>query len=210
MGVLCLLPGLTFCSVAAAAQPHEGIEAGITVGYANLSLNDTAGNLDGKGGLHFEPRLTWRGFERMPQLGIGFAVGISFYRDESPNPDATPVFGLDPEDAFEEMELVVPELQLSWRQPVSKSWAVEGGVGVGWAYADYSAGDLFDGNFVISSFGDEDSSVSVHPFVRAGHAGERWTIGVEAGYLWTDIDFGPPVGDGLSEWRVGLFFNYAS
>ena len=192
------------------AQPIERFEAGVTVGYSNLSLDDSAGNLDGKGGLHFEPRLTWRGFERIPQLGIGIAVGISFYRDESPNPDAMPMFGLEPEEAFEEMELVVPEFQFSWRQPINETWIVEGGVGVGWAYADYSAGDLFDGNFVISSFGDEDSSVSVHPFARAGHAGERWAIGVEAGYLWTDIDFGPPVGGGLSEWRVGLFLTYSN
>jgi len=183
----------------------EGIEAGISVGYANLSLDDSASELDGQGGFRMEPRLTWRPFAEMPELGIGFATAISFYRADLPEPTGGSFFGETPEGGFEEMTLIVPELQFSWRQRIAQRWTIEGGVGVGGAFADYSAGDIIVDNFVVSTLSDDDAALSVHPFLRAGYGRDKWTVGVDAGYLWTDIDFGRPVGGGLSEWSVGFF-----
>ena len=192
---------LGFSARAAVAGEYE---LAFSLGYSNLSLDDAA-NLDGQGGGRFEPRLSWQPFADRPQVRFGVGLGFAYYYDES---DAgtivAPPFGFDVDD-YEDVALLTPEFQISWREPLGDRWWLEGGVGVGPVFGVYSAGQVVFEELVDEDVDESDVGLGVRPFVRAAWHNERWSIGLEGSYQWTTIDFGGPYGGDASEWYVGLF-----
>ena len=89
----------------------------------------------------------------------------------------------------EQLLLITPELQLSWRQPLFRRWFVEGGAGVGVVIANYQADGI---TLELEDLDDVDEwavGFGVRPFVRAGYAWDRLLLGVEASYRWTNLEF---------------------
>ena len=198
--VLILVP------TAASAQKWEW---GLSLGYSHLSLDDTAGSLDEQGGFRFEPRFTWRPFDQRPELRLGIGIGFSYYYDESDAGEiVSPPFSFDV-DSYEDVSLCTPEFQVSWRQPVSDRWWIEGGIGIGPAFGFYTAGDVVFDELFDEDIDEDDVGLGVRPFIRTGfRGGDTWNWGLEASYQWTDIDFGQPVGGDVEEWYVGVFFSF--
>src|SRR5690349_14455574 len=66
---------ITFVAVAAPvvlaqASPDDGVaEFSLDIGYANVSLSDSS-VIDGEGGIHFEPALTFSLIRQLPQLRV--------------------------------------------------------------------------------------------------------------------------------------------
>lgn len=190
---------------AAAAQDYE---LAFSLGYGQLSLDGDA-NLDGQGGGRFEPRFSWRPFPSdRPEVRFGVGLGFASYYDES---DAgtivAPPFDFDVED-YEDISLVTPEFQVSWREPLGEKWWVEAGVGVGPVFGFYSAGQVVFDDLIDEDVSEHDAGLGVRPFVRAAWHNERWSVGLEGSYQWTTIDFGEAFGGDASEWYVGLFVGF--
>jgi hypothetical protein len=195
----------TFAPMAAVAQERE---FAFSLGFSNLSLDDPEGGLDGQGGNRFEPRYSWQPFDDQPQVRFGFALGFSYFYDESEGGQIiAPPFGFDVGN-YEDVTLLTPEFQLSWREPLGEKWWLEGGVGVGPVFGFYSAGHVIFDEFIDEDVTENDVGFGVRPFVRAAWQGERWSWGLEGSYQWTTIDFGDPYGGNARDWYVGVFFGY--
>jgi hypothetical protein len=184
-------------------------EISLGIGYSHLSLNGASGELDEQGGGRIEPRFSWQPFSRRPELRFGIGMGFSYYYDTTDAEDVNSgPFTFDV-DNYEDVALITPEFQVSWRQPMSERWWLEGGVGVGPAFAMYTAGDVVFDDFFDEDVSESDVGLGVRPFIRAGfRGGDRWSWGVEGSYQWSDIDFGAPFGGDAREWYVGLFFSF--
>src|SRR5688572_26599835 len=126
------------------AQPGPGSEIVFTLSYADLAaeldadafgfglgdLEDFTG-LDDASGIAGEIRFTRSFF--LKQLRIGSAISVALYEEDAEDNDLFDI------DGDEELLLITPELQLSWRQPIFRRWFVEGGAGVGVVIANYQA-----------------------------------------------------------------------
>src|SRR5215210_6058577 len=120
---------MTFSVVGPAMVLASDRDFGFSIGYAHLSVDDEAlDDLDNQVGVRFEPRVTWAPWDNLPQLRIGIGIGFSFFYDEEDTGQTVGGFA-DIED-FEQISLIVPELQATWWQPLSEHYFIEGGVGI--------------------------------------------------------------------------------
>ena len=200
---------LAFAAVALLAESARADrpELGLSFGYSHLSL-DGNDALDGQGGARFEPRVSFEPFDDRPQVRFGFALGFSYFYDERDSGQiVSPPFVFDV-DSYEDVFLLSPEFQVSWRQPLGDDWWIEGGVGVGVVFGFYSAGDVIFDDVVDENVDESDVGLGVRPFIRAAWHGDRWSWGAEAQYQYTTIDFGGPFGGDASEWYAGLFLAF--
>jgi hypothetical protein len=206
--VVVVLSAVIMLGVLGSVGHAQRTEWALSVGYGHLSIEDAGGAFGEQDGLRLEPRFSWQPFEQRPQVRFGIGVGFSFYFDEEEGIPVPPPFV--EVDSYENAGLITPEFQLSWRQPMSKRWWIEGGLGMGPAIGIYTAGDVVFDDFFDEDVRETDVGLGVRPFARAGFRGsdERWSWGVEASYQWTDVDFGRPYGGDVSEWYVGLFFSF--
>jgi hypothetical protein len=202
------IASFTVLMLSASVASAQKTEFAFGIGYSHLSLDDAPGELDQQDGGRFEGRFSWRPFDDRPQLRFGVGVGFSYYYDQSDagNIISPPfAFGVD---SFESLSLITPEFQVSWRQPMSEKWWIEGGVGIGPAIGYYSAGDVIFEDLFDEDVSETEVGLGVRPFLRAGFRGsEDWRWGFEGSYQWTDIDFGR-FGRDPDEWYVGLFIAF--
>jgi len=190
-------------------------EFAIGFGYTHVSLDDTSlGAFDDKGGAYFEPRFSFAPYEQRPQFRVGFGLGFSFFYDETDGSatvidDDGNIFFADADD-YEQLFLLTPELQLSWRQELEKGWLIEGGVGIGAIAGFYAAGEEFFGEFYDQDLDESDITWSLRPFIRAGYDNGRMRYGIEASYQWGgNLDFTNEIGGDVEQWNVGVFFAFA-
>jgi hypothetical protein len=182
-------------------------EFSFSIGYAHLSFdNEVLDDLDHEGGLRFEPRFTWPVFHHDPRLRIGVGVGLSFFYDEHETGEEFGGFA-DIED-FEEISLIVPEFQATWRQMLGANWFVEGGVGVGAVFGSFRAGEVVFDELFDQDVSEWDLGFGVRPLVRGFFMNERWAAGLEGSYLFTDLDFGGGLRGNVEELYVGLFYTF--
>jgi len=186
----------------------------LSIGYSHLYLKDSP-SFANRDGLRLEPRVSFAFFDTMPQLRLGFGLGISGYTHElDSNTVITIDNGSETEVIFanqwEGVSLLTPEFQLSWRQTFGGNhhWYVEPGIGIGAAIANYYVADDWwwgDGN---NNNADEwDSTFEARPFLRAGYQGDPWMFGIEASYLFGgNINLTDQVNGDLNELYVGGFF----
>lgn len=204
-GVVAAVTVLLSCSGATFAIERE---FGISIGYAQSSIEAEAlDDLDNQGGLRFEPRFTWAPWEDIPQLRLGIGIGFSFFYDEE---DSGQTFGgfADVED-YEEISLLVPELQATWRQPLSEHWFLEGGVGIGAVFGYFGAGQVIFDELFDDDVNEWDLGFGVRPILRGGYRHNRWAAGLEGSYLFTDLDFGGGLDGKIEELYIGLFYTHS-
>jgi hypothetical protein len=195
------------------AQPGPRSEIAFTLSYADLAaeldadafgfglgdVEDFTG-LDDASGIAAEVRFTRAFF--LKQLRIGSAIGVSLYEEEAEDNE---LFELEGD---EELLLITPELQLSWRQPIFRRWFVEGGAGVGAVIANYQADGIDLDAEDLDDIDEWAVGFGVRPFVRAGYALDRLLLGVEASYRWTNLEFDDDeidVEGDLDQFMVGGF-----
>src|SRR5688572_30279103 len=183
-------------------------EFGFSIGYAQLAVDDDVlSDLDGQGGLRFEPRFSWTPFDGAGQFRLGIGVGFSFFYDEEETGDEFEGFA-DIED-YEQISLFVPELQVTWRQGLAPNWFVEGGVGLGAVIGNFRAGQVIFDELFDEDVSDWDLGFGVRPILRGGYTRNRWMAGIEASYLFTDLDFDNSIGGKMEELYIALFYSHA-
>lgn len=188
----------------------------LSLGYSHLHLDGSESFKD-RDGVRFEPRVSFAFFEKVPELRLGFGLGISGYSHElNSNTIITINNGNDTEvifaDQWEGVSLLVPEFQISWRATLAGHdvWFIEPGVGVGAAFANYYVADnWWWGDENDNDTSEWDSTATVRPFVRAGLQGEQFMGGIEASYLFGgNIELTDQVHGDLNELYVGGFFGF--
>ena len=201
--------------ISLASHVRAESEFAISFGYTHLSLDDTSvGEFDEQGGAYFEPRFSFTPYEHRPQFRVGLGLGFSFFYDETDGSatfidDDGDVFFADADD-YEQLFLLNPELQLSWREQLRDGWMIEGGVGLGAIAGFYTAGEQFFDEFYDQDLSESDITWSVRPFIRAGYDNGRLRIGIEGSYRWGgNLDFTNEIGGDVEQWNVGVFFAFA-
>ena len=202
-GKLAVIVVLT-CAPAATASDRD---LGFSIGYAQLSVDDTTlQDLDSQSGLRFELRGTWAPRDSLPQLRLGLGIGFSFFYDDQDSGQT--IGGFAEVEDFEQISLIVPEFQATWRQPLGDEWFVEGGVGLGAVIGNFRAGQVIFDDLFDEDVDEWDVGFGVRPLVRGGYMRNHWLAGLEASYLLTDLDFGNGLGGDLEELYIGLFYSH--
>jgi hypothetical protein len=209
---------VVICARAGGAWPDRS-EFDVSVGWAHASFHSRLSkDLREQDGVRLEPRYSFALWRERPEVRLGFGLGLStFYEENDSDASEGGGFGdggfiFEPADQFEQLTLIVPEFQLSWRQPIGPQqrsdhfWA-EAGVGVAPVIGNYRNGDAAFGEL----FTDQsrwDCNVGVRPFLRAAWQRKNWLLGAEASYLWTNLDFGDGLNGDVQEIYAGLFIGY--
>jgi hypothetical protein len=213
----CAAVVLVMCATRAGAEPR--VEADIAIGYGHLTLRGSD-RFEERDGSHVEPRINVNPFPGVDQLRIGFGLGLSGYSHELDDDviitvddgDETHIYRAD---QWESVSLIVPELQLSWRQPIVDNdrgvWFVEPGIGVGAVLANYAVYDEWgwydDDDDDRDHDSEWDTTLGIRPFVRAGYHGHRWVFGGEVSYMiGGDVELTDQVSGDLRELFIGGFF----
>ncbi len=213
LALLAIAP-VSFCSTPARAVAYPEVSLGIS--YAHLELDGAQGTFEEHDGVRLEPRFSLSPFNDLRQLRLGAGLGISGY-SKSTDDDITftdddgDTFEIDSDDV-ESLSFVVPEIQLSWVQPIIKTddggLFIEPGVSLGLLIANYSVSteSYFGSDEDIDEW---DTAAAVRPFVRASYAWNHFSFGVEVSYLiGGKLDlFGDVEGD-PTELIVGGFVSY--
>lgn len=199
--------------------PAHGVaypEFSLGISYAHLELDGSQGTFEEHDGVRLEPRVSVSPIEGIRQLRLGAALGISGYSKSVDNDitftdDDGDTFEIDSDDV-ESLSFAVPEIQLSWVQPILETdhgaLFIEPGVAVGLLIANYqvSTESYFGSDEDIDEW---DTAFAGRPFVRAGYAWDHFTVGLEVSYLFGgNLDlFGDVQGD-PRELIIGGFVSY--
>ena len=217
VSILGLAIGSALAAVPSPVHAVTDMEAAVGISYGHLDFSGADGTFRTHDGVRFEPRFSLSLIDDLPQLRLGVGVGISGY-SETTDDDLTftddngNTFEIDG-DSVESLTFVIPELQVSWRQPVGDtdggSFFVEPGGSIGLLIANYNVSEhhrYFDSDEKID---ETDTTFAIRPFVRAGYAWSHFATGIEVSYLFGgNIDLFGEVDGHPRELLVGGFFAY--
>ena len=193
-------------------EGEYGGEFSLGIGYSRVDFGGASPLLEGRDGIHINPVVSFAPLADLPQPRLGGAVGWSIALDDTRGAlvsnDGGLFFASTSDVTF---MMLVPELRLSWRQPLGEgeSWFIEPGVAAGAAVAWLDVGDPKDmppTGADLNSFSDWDSSFQWKVFLRAGTHVSNGLAGVEAHYLrGGELNFADNVGGEPEEFYIGIF-----
>jgi hypothetical protein len=194
-----------------AALASGRFDFGAGVGYSHASLHDSAAPFDHRDGARIEPRFSFGLNDQLPQLRLGLAVGISGFSQREDS-DGVIVIGGDTfdfdADDVQALSLIVPEIQISWRQTFGgdQRWFIEPGAALGAVIGNYWVGRESD-FFTDKDASEWDATIGGRPFLRGGYLWDRFIVGAEASYLFGgNLDFTDQVRGDVREFYAGVFF----
>ena len=205
-----LLVPLFVCIAPCAAVLGQEREWAAGLGYGHLFLDGSnADELEEQGGLILNGRVSTpvgRPTDgRQPELRFGAGLNLAFYRSEREDDfDDDDDFFDDDEVDVTQVSMIVPELQLSVRQPIGRIY-LEPGI----------AGQFILGNFWAGeeSWWDVDEEEDIwrvgggaRVFLRGAYQWDRWFLGVEGSYSYGWLDFGHDIGGDIQQGFIGVFF----
>lgn len=177
-------------------------EFSLGVGYSHVSIGDNNSAIDSEDLLRFDGAFSINPFSRVPQLRLGFALGVGMDFDNS---KGVVIVRNGQLTAFSSSDipllLIEPEFRLSWQQWFGK-WYVEPGVGVGGVFANLNL-ESDDG---AETFDEWDSSLSGRVFLNVGFAVQGGVAGFQGSYMRAgDISFADNLGGEVEEFYIGFF-----
>ena len=191
------------------AQPMEysegASEFSLRLGSASVSLSGSP-VIDSEGAFRFEPEWSFSPIQQVPQIRLGFNVGVTMVLDNSSRTIISGDNGLIFAGSSDvPLWIVEPELRLSWRQYLDERHqffiepGVAGGVALGFLEleAEDESGDTYDA---------DDSTLFGRVFLRAGARVTGGITGIEASWLsGGNLDFGGNASGDFEEFYVGIF-----
>lgn len=217
VSILGLAVGAALAAVPSTARAITDMEASVGISYGHLDFNGADGTFKTQDGIRFEPRFSLSLIDELPQLRLGVGVGISGYSETTDDDlvftdDNGKTFEIDG-DSVESLTFVVPELQVSWRQPIGETnggtFFIEPGGSIGLLIANYNVSEqhrYFDSDEKVD---ETDTNIALRPFIRAGYAWSHFAAGIEVSYLFGgNVDLFGEVDGRPRELLVGGFFSY--
>jgi hypothetical protein len=193
-------------SIAAASRADEvgRPEFSFGIGYAHIEVGGSSSALHSMDALRFDPDLSFSPIEKLPQLRLGGAFGVSMVIDNSSRTiisnGGTVIITGSSEVPFLTLE---PELRLSWRQPLNEFFFIEPGFGLGAAFAHLSLSS--DTN----SIDKWESCFDARAFLNIGVASPGGDAGLELSYMHGGtLDFGQNARGDLNQFYVGVFWAF--
>ena len=171
------------------------------IGYAHVQMGSSSNEFHNMDALRIEPAISFSPFEKLSQLRLGGAFGVTMVLDNSShaiisNNGSLVVFA----SADIPFLLLEPEFRVSWRQEFDAGFFIEPGVGLGGAI-----GQLHLDN-ETSSIDKWDASFSVRGFLNVGFLVEGGIFGVQASYMHAgSIHFAQNGGGTSNEFYIGVF-----
>ena len=187
-------------------------EFSLGIGYTRIEFDGGGGLIDDRDGIHFDPVISFAPLQKLPQLRLGTAFGISAALDDtrgaiiSHDGQLIVISGSDVT-----LMLFEPELRVSWRQqfgPDGNAFFVEGGAGGGGVAGWLDAGDGDDDSTDTEDddFDESDFTWMARVFARFGWHVSTGIVGIEASYLHGGtLDFDEAGEGDVSEAYIGIF-----
>jgi len=176
-------------------------EFALGIGYAHIEVGGSSSQLHSMDALRFDPDLSFSPFERLPELRLGAAFGVSLVLDNSSRTiisnGGTLIITGSSDVPF---LLLEPEARLSWRQSFGNSFFVEPGVGVGGAFGQLK---LSSDTQSIDKWA---SAFDARVFVNLGLAVTGGEAGLQLSYMHGGtMDFGQNARGDLNQFYIGVY-----
>ena len=197
-------------AIALSFWPHalaQNSEISLGGGYTKLTLEadldfiniEEVTALDGESGAYGEIRFSRSIF--IEQLRLGSGVQVAYYTTDGRSEPG--LFSIEDERFLQ----IAPELQLSWRQRLGDRLFLEPGVGGGLVAGNYRARGVTVGGVPQEDVDQWEAGLGVRPFLRFGLIVDRFILGLEGSYRWTNIEY-EEVDGRLREWMAGAFISF--
>jgi len=182
-------------------------EFSLGIGYAHIAIGDSSESvLDSEGALRFDGSLSYAPLEGLPQLRVGFALGVSLVLDDSERAIISDGGLVVVGSSDVPLWLLEPEFRLSWQQFLGseQNFFIEPGVGVGGVFANLSIDD--EDSPTGDSFDEWDSGLSARVFLNVGMIVEGGLAGLQFSYMRGEsLDLAENASGEVEQFYVGFF-----
>jgi hypothetical protein len=171
------------------------------IGYAHIQMGASGNEFHDMDALRVEPAVTFSPFEKLSQLRLGGAFGVTMVLGDSSHAIISNNGGLLIYASTDiPFLLLEPEFRVSWRQEFDAGFFIEPGVGLGGAI-----GQLHLHN-ETSSIDKWDANFAVRGFLNVGFLVPGGIFGVQASYMHAGaMRFAENVGGTSDEFYIGVF-----
>jgi hypothetical protein len=197
LGVIMLLAVATVSRADLAGYP----DFALGIGYAHIEVGGSSSQLHSMDALRFDPDLSFSPFDRLPELRVGAAFGVSMVLDNSSRTiisnGGTLIITGSSDVPF---LLLEPEARLSWRQVFPDGFYIEPGVGVGGAFGQLKLSSDTE------SIDKWQSTFDARVFLNVGIAVPGGIAGLQASYMHGGtMDFGQNARGDLNQFYIGIY-----
>ena len=190
--------------------PEPSFSFTFSTGYARLESDGGDSLIDGEDGYYFDFDFAGRPNPHSPLwLGVGFG-GSYFDQNDETQIDTGGVFPTFVEvDAALSLFTIEPRATFVLLPKQDKGLYVAGRIGAGLLIADYWATAIVErpAGIFVDGDGETTFAFEVRPAAQVGFCGGPWVVGAEVSQMWAWGDF-DPLGDQLTETRLGVFFTF--
>ena len=199
---------LCACTPAFAQDARAEREFAFGGGYTHVFLDGSnSGALEEQGGIRLTGRVSWPVDRRQPNFRIGAGLALTSYvseqRGEFEEDDDDGWWFYAPDD-WNQLFIIEPELQASWRQPIGDDLYLEPGFAASALIGNFVRGEEFFG-FVDEDIDRWDVGAAGRIFLRGAVTRGRWSYGLEGSYSFGWLSFGDDIGGDIQQGHLGFF-----
>jgi len=195
------LAGVLLCANTCRADWGNYSDFAFGIGYAHIQMGSSPNEFHNMDALRVEPAVTFSPFEKLSQLRLGGAFGVSMVLDNTSHAiisnGGTLIIHATGDIPF---LLLEPEFRVSWRQEFDAGFFIEPGVAVGGAIGHLHL-DTDTG-----SFSKWDANFAARGYLNVGFLVPGGIFGVQASYMHAgSMKFADNVGGTSNEIYIGVF-----
>ena len=173
------------------------------IGYGHIELGSSGNEFHNMDALRMEGAVTFSPFEKLSQLRLGGAFGVSMVLDNSSHAiisnNGTLIVHASADIPF---LLLEPEFRVSWRQEFESGFFIEPGIGLGGAIGQLHLESDSNG----SSYEEWDANFAARAYLNVGFLVPGGIFGVQASYMHSgSLHFAQNVGGEINEFYIGVF-----
>src|SRR5688500_16779258 len=196
------------CAPAFAQDARDDREFAFGGGYTHVFLDGSnSGPLEEQGGIRLTGRVSWPVDERRPNFRFGAGLALTSYVSEQGgefDDDDDDGWWFYVPDDWNQLFIIEPELQASWRHPVGDDLYLEPGFAASALVGNFVRGEEFFG-FVDEDIDRWDVGAAGRIFLRGAFTRGRWSWGLEGSYSFGWLSFGDDIGGDIQQGHLGFF-----
>ena len=181
------------------------------LGYTHLFLDGSNSRaLEEQGGIRLDGRVSWPVSEMQPNFRLGAGLALSSFVSERDRDFEDEVDDGDDgwffygSDDWDQLFIIEPEIQASWRLPAGDDLYLEPGFGASLLGGNFVRGEEFFG-FVDEDIDRWSLGAAGRIFLRGAFVRGRWSFGLEGSYSFGWLHFGDDIGGDIQRGHLGFY-----